>query len=69
MPLSERVKMETLKAQHDELKDIWDEIREVSLCFCGVGMQETADKLYAYSERIENACRKIKAVIESEEVK
>ena len=65
MRLSKHVMAQTLKTQHDELKDTQDELREIALCFGGIGMSQVADKIDAQLERIGNTMPKLKAVIES----
>ena len=67
--LSKKVQLETLKEQHDELAYIAGKLDDLGGCFLGIGLSQVYDELAVYSSDLNSVCRKLKAVIESEEVK
>ena len=67
MRMSKSLQKSTLKDQRAELVDAEDELREIVLCLSGCGLTQTSDKIDGQLERIRDACRKIKAVIEDME--
>ena len=67
--LSKDLSIKTLKEQHDELAYIAGKLDELGSCFWGIGLSKAYDELAIYSANLNDVCRKLKAVIESEEVK
>lgn len=65
MPLSKRMQLDTLKEQHDEIAYVSNKLDELGSSFMAIGLTQVYDELIIYLRSLNDAMRKLKAVIES----